>query len=250
MLRNHPENLLPSSAPAPWRLKRPSPSSWSETADPPCSTFATAVVTTQIFFRSGATFGERGGGGRRPWRKPWRSTASSPRSTLEVIELETLVLRPFCFSKVFLGRKLFAIFRLPFSAGIGWDAEGEHHTQISQPRSKSDWWQRCWGPEFCFFWRHFPVLQYLISRLAARRPWPMPCSTTPPSPISTSVGTRLVIRGSRPGSCNSQFLLDFAFGTSQALANAMQHNQNLTDLDLDGHHFGAAGRKARWVARS
>ena len=71
-------------------------------------------TSTQLV-RSGASFGvlrprvlrfilnflqprRTAGGGRRSWRKPWRSTVSSPRSTSIVkITLETLVLRPFVF---------------------------------------------------------------------------------------------------------------------------------------------------------
>ena len=92
-----PEISCPSSAPPPWRRKRPSPTSWSKTADPPCSTLAAVVWATQTprpppFFRlrllpSEPRSGEREVvGGRRPWRKPWRSTASSPWSTSAVIE--------------------------------------------------------------------------------------------------------------------------------------------------------------------
>ena len=42
----------------------------------------------------------------------------------------------------------------------------------------------------------------------------------------------------------------FTFCTSQALADALQHNQSLTNLDLDGNPFRDAGRQARWVAGS
>ena len=73
----------------------------------------------------------------------------------------------------------------------------------------------------------------------------MPCSITRPSPISTSVEIRLVIRVWRPGSCNSQFLSDFTFCTSQALANALQHNKSLTYLDLGGNQIGDKGVEAR-----
>ena len=63
---------------------------------------------------------------------------------------------------------------------------------------------------------------FQISHFAPRRLWPTPWSTTRPSPISTSMEIRLVIRGSRPGSCNSQFLSDFHIlhlaGSRQCLA--------------------------------
>ena len=78
----------------------------------------------------------------------------------------------------------------------------------------------------------------------------MPCSTTRPSPISASRKIILVIRGSRPGSFNSQFLSGFAFGTFQALANAMPQNKTLTNLNIRPRFFGDAGEQARWVARS
>ena len=81
---------------------------------------------------------------------------------------------------------------------------------------------------------------FQISHFAHRRLWPMPCSTTRASPISTSGEIRLVIRVSRPGSCDSPFLSDVTFFTSQALPNALQHSND----------FGDAGRQARWVAGS
>ena len=53
-----------------------------------------------------------------------------------------------------------------------------------------------------------------------------------------------------PFMIHSWTMLDFTVGISQALANAMPHNQTLTDLRLRDNDFGGAGRQARWVARS
>ena len=73
------------------------------------------------------------------------------------MKLETLVLRPFCFSFSFFWRKTLCNLSvgLPFSAGISWDAEGEHHPQSSIPVAEWNWWHRCWGPGFCFLNRRF-----------------------------------------------------------------------------------------------
>ena len=94
---------------------------------------------------------------------------------------------------------------------------------------------------------HFPQIPVDFHEFVARRLWPMHWSTTIPSPISTSVQIRLVIRGSRPGSCNSQFLSNFTFCTAQALANAMQHDQSLSYLNLWGNQIGDNGVEARVV---
>ena len=76
----------------------------------------------------------------------------------------------------------------------------------------------------------------------------MQCSLIPPSPILTLSGTRLVIRGSRPGRCDSQFINIYNFRficCPQALANAMQLNTTLTNLDLPWNKIGDKGVEAR-----
>ena len=54
----------------------------------------------------------------------------------------------------------------------------------------------------------------------------------------------MVLLCDRPGSCNSQFLSDFTFCTSQALAEALQHNTTLTNLHLYGNQIGDKGSEA------
>ena len=80
----------------------------------------------------------------------------------------------------------------------------------------------------------------------------MLCSTTRPSPISTSVRMRLVIRVLRPGFSFlwrhfSNLPLDFMIShfCLQALANALQHNTTLTHLNLWANQIGVGGVEAR-----
>ena len=141
--------------------------------------------------------------GGRPWRKPWRSTESSPRSTSDGIILETLVLRPICFSKVFLAEH-----SLPF-----WVSD-------------------------CVFRQALAEMLKVNTTLRILRL------------DGNQIGDSGVEAQRFAFSEGNDLPLDFTFCTSQALANALQHNQSLIEIDLDSGWLDDAGFQVRWVARS